>query len=104
MTAAVLTTGPTIRLLAGYHALGRAAALRDHLTQHGPPPFPGTSARARVGEQLIQVVEDAGLTGRGGGAFPTARKMRSVAAARRAAVVVVNAAEGEPASGKDQLL
>lgn len=104
MTAAVLTTGPTIRLLAGYHALGRAAALRDHLTQHGPPPLPGTSARARAGEQLIQVVEDAGLTGRGGGAFPTARKMRSVAAARRAAVVVVNAAEGEPASGKDQLL
>jgi NADH:ubiquinone oxidoreductase subunit F (NADH-binding) len=104
MTAAPVTTGTAGRLLAGYHALGRPAGLRDHLTQHGPPPLPGISARSRVGSQLIQVVEDAGLTGRGGGAFPTARKMRSVAASRGPAVVVVNAAEGEPASGKDAML
>jgi NADH:ubiquinone oxidoreductase subunit F (NADH-binding) len=103
MTASA-TTASTIRLLAGYHALGRAADLSDHLTQYGPPPLPGTSARSHAGQQLIQVIEEAGLTGRGGGAFPTARKMRSVAASRRPAVVVVNAAEGEPASGKDRLL
>jgi NADH:ubiquinone oxidoreductase subunit F (NADH-binding) len=102
MTAAT-TTAPTSRLLAGYHALGRAAGLSDHLTQHGPPPLPGTSAR-HAGRELIHLVEESGLTGRGGGAFPTARKMHSVAASRRPAVVVVNAAEGEPASGKDQAL
>jgi NADH:ubiquinone oxidoreductase subunit F (NADH-binding) len=50
------------------------------------------------------VVEQAGLTGRGGGGFPTARKMRAVAASDRRAVVVVNAAEAEPLSGKDRLL
>lgn len=91
------TTAPhTVRLLADYRALGRPAGLRDHVALHGGLPPAGTG--------LIQAVEEAGLTGRGGGAFPTGRKMRSVAAGRRSAVVVVNAAEGEPASGKDRLL
>ena len=84
------------RLLAGYQATGRAADLRDHLARYGPAPLP--AARA------IGLIEEAGLTGRGGGGFPTARKMRSVAASGRPAVVVVNAAEGEPLSRKDRLL
>jgi NADH:ubiquinone oxidoreductase subunit F (NADH-binding) len=87
---------PATRLLAGYHALGRAATLRDHFAWYGPLPAPR--------DRLIRIVEESGLTGRGGGAFPTGRKMRSVAASGRPAVVVVNAAEGEPASGKDRLL
>jgi NADH:ubiquinone oxidoreductase subunit F (NADH-binding) len=98
------TTAPTSRLLAGYHALGRPADLGDHLSRYGPPPFPEPGSRTRVRTRLIGLVEEAGLTGRGGGAFPTARKMRSVAASGRPAVVVVNAAEGEPLSGKDRLL
>jgi NADH:ubiquinone oxidoreductase subunit F (NADH-binding) len=101
MTAAT-TTAP--RLLAGYHALGRPAGLRDHLSQYGPPPYPELGSRARIGTWLTRLVEEAGLTGRGGGAFPTARKMQAVAASGRPAVVVVNAAEGEPLSGKDRLL
>lgn len=92
------------RLLAGYQATGRAADLRDHLSRYGPLPFPGPGPRARDGAWPIGLVEEAGLTGRGGGGFPTARKMRSVAASGRPAVVVVNAAEGEPLSGKDRLL
>lgn len=104
MTATAMTAAPISRLLAGYHALGRPADLRDHLSQYGPPPFPDLGSRARIEAWLIRLVEEAGLTGRGGGAFPTARKMRLVAAARRPAVVVVNAAEGEPLSGKDRLL
>ncbi|WP_234360150.1 NADH-ubiquinone oxidoreductase-F iron-sulfur binding region domain-containing protein [Streptomyces sp. DSM 15324] len=53
---------------------------------------------------LVDAVEAAGLTGRGGAGFPTARKLRGVAAGRGRPVVVVNAMESEPASRKDQFL
>ena len=43
------------------------------------------------------------MTGRGGAAFPTGRKIASVAAHGNA-VVVANGTEGEPASGKDKVL
>jgi NADH:ubiquinone oxidoreductase subunit F (NADH-binding) len=58
------------------------------------------SAGALIGE-----VRAAGLTGRGGAAFPVHRKLEAVAAARPGrAIVVGNAAEGEPASHKDEAL
>jgi NADH:ubiquinone oxidoreductase subunit F (NADH-binding) len=61
--------------------------------------------RARRGAAaLIKRIEQAGLRGRGGAAFPTAVKMRAVAGERGRAVVVINAAEGEPASMKDRTL
>lgn len=66
-----------------------------HVRKHGLPRFRGGS--------LIEQVAAAGLTGRGGAAFPVARKLRAVAAGRDA-VVVGNAAEGEPASRKDTAL
>ena len=51
-------------------------------------------------------MERAGLTGRGGAAFPTAAKLRAVrdAAAGRTPLVIANGTEGEPASGKDRAL
>ena len=55
------------------------------------------------GPQLIAELERSGLTGRGGAAFPTWRKVGAVSRGRRA-VVIANAAEGEPASGKDAAL
>ena len=56
------------------------------------------------GEALIDVVEASGLRGRGGAAFPTAIKLRSVAAAAHPRHVVANGEEGEPASVKDRWL
>jgi NADH:ubiquinone oxidoreductase subunit F (NADH-binding) len=53
--------------------------------------------------QLLAEIEASGLTGRGGAAFPTARKLAAVARARRPAIVV-NGVEGEPASWKDKVL
>jgi NADH:ubiquinone oxidoreductase subunit F (NADH-binding) len=53
--------------------------------------------------ELIEEVERSGLTGRGGAAFPTARKLAAVAAGRDP-VVVANGTEGEPASAKDKIL
>ncbi len=89
------------RLLAGVSA--RPADLAEHERQHGPLPAPNRSRRQRPG-RLIDVVEAAGLTGRGGAGFPAGRKMRSVAAGPGRKVLVANGAEGEPASLKDRLL
>jgi len=60
-------------------------------------PLPHLDARG-----LIALVEQAGLTGRGGAGFPTARKLASVAG--RSPVIVGNAMEGEPLSSKDAVL
>jgi NADH:ubiquinone oxidoreductase subunit F (NADH-binding) len=55
---------------------------------------------------LIQALDDSGLRGRGGAAFPTGTKWRAVMqhARGRGAVVIANAAEREPASHKDRTL
>jgi NADH:ubiquinone oxidoreductase subunit F (NADH-binding) len=75
----------------------QAMDLDAHLGAYGPPPYRGP-------RQLIEVVAAAGLTGRGGAGFPTARKLAAVAGAGRRAVVVGNGAESEPASCKDKQL
>ncbi len=61
------------------------------------------AARFR-GRALIEETGVAGLTGRGGAAFPVARKLAAVAAAGGGAVAIGNGAEGEPASSKDAAL
>jgi NADH:ubiquinone oxidoreductase subunit F (NADH-binding) len=53
--------------------------------------------------QLIAMVTEAGLSGRGGAGFPMGRKLAAVAL-NGGAVVVANGAEGEPASSKDRVL
>jgi NADH:ubiquinone oxidoreductase subunit F (NADH-binding) len=73
--------------------------LAGHLGLHGPVPYRGSAGA------LIAEVRAAGLTGRGGAAFPVHRKLEAVAAARPGrAIVVGNGAEGEPASHKDEAL
>ena len=78
-------------------------SLEDHLAVHGPLPLVPRRGR-RAESPLIGRVERAGLRGRGGGGFPLARKLRAVARSRRRSVVVINAAEREPASLKDKTL
>ena len=59
-------------------------------------------------ERLIDMAERVDLRGRGGAAFPVARKLAAVLDAaqqrNRSPIVVVNGAEGEPGSAKDRLL
>jgi NADH:ubiquinone oxidoreductase subunit F (NADH-binding) len=72
--------------------------LAAHLARHGPVPYQGGPRR------IIGEVAAAGLTGRGGAAFPTHRKLASVTEYGPVPVVVANGAEGEPASNKDKSL
>jgi NADH:ubiquinone oxidoreductase subunit F (NADH-binding) len=90
------------RLLEGVRAQG-AMDLQTHIDTHGPPPNPRRRERRGAGA-LIDRVEQAGLGGRGGAAFPMAKKMRTVASGKGKPIVVVNATEGEPASLKDRTL
>jgi NADH:ubiquinone oxidoreductase subunit F (NADH-binding) len=55
-------------------------------------------------DELIGLLREAGLTGRGGAGFPAWRKLAAVAASPSRPVVIGNGAEGEPASAKDRTL
>ena len=87
---AYVSEGPV--LLAGIADGPSLAAHRDRL---GPAPVPSAEA-------LGDMARAVDLRGRGGAGFPFAIKLST--AARRKAVVVVNASEGEPASHKDAAL
>jgi NADH:ubiquinone oxidoreductase subunit F (NADH-binding) len=99
-------TAMTTPLIAPAHRrllAGAPADLAAHLHCHGPLPldaYPGAAGR----ERLIDAVDRSGLRGRGGGGFPTGRKLRAVAAGKGPATVLVNGCEGDPVSGKDRLL
>ncbi|MBX7431390.1 NADH-quinone oxidoreductase subunit F [Mycobacterium sp. Y57] len=93
MTTAQRTPEPQAlpRLLAA-----QGPGLAEHQRRFG-------GAMPRFGRRdLIGLVEKAGLTGRGGGGFPTARKIAAVTGHKP--VVVANGAEGEPLSSKDAVL
>lgn len=94
MNASALDLGlvGTQRLLAA-----RDPSLDEHLRMFGPVPAVALA-------ELISITERAGLTGRGGAGFPTARKLRAVSEGRDRPVVVGNAMEGEFLSDKDRTL
>ena len=93
-------TGPL--LLSG---IDRGPGLAAHRARLGALPEPGV-------ESLVTLLGEVGVRGRGGAGFPLARKLQTVVRARgsrpglgsRRPYVVVNAAEGEPASAKDSAL
>jgi len=92
------------RLLAGLvdqHGPGVRLDLAGHHLVHGPLPLRCPRSDR---EDIVARLAEAGLRGRGGAGFPTARKLETVRRLRRRPVVVVNAMEGEPASRKDHLL
>lgn len=73
-----------------------------HVARFGPLPVPDAEA-------LLTQITPLAVRGRGGAGFPLARKLDTVLQHRsrlpgRRPVVVVNAAEGEPASAKDSTL
>ena len=63
-----------------------------------------TPRHADAGRSLHREIEQIGLTGRGGGHFPVAIKWGPALQAGPGGTIVVNAAEGEPASAKDSVL
>lgn len=86
-------------------AAGDNADMSAHVQTFGP--LPASSIEA----DFIDVLESAGLTGRGGAAFASWRKIAAADAAARSRaimaakpVVIANGAEGEPLSFKDKTL
>ncbi len=85
--------------------IDRGPGLVAHRSRLGALPEPGVEA-------LLQLLGEVEVRGRGGAGFPLSRKLQTVMRARgsraklggRRPYVVVNAAEGEPASAKDSAL
>jgi NADH:ubiquinone oxidoreductase subunit F (NADH-binding) len=92
--------GQLPRLLPAGFAAG-PASLADHHARYGKLPLAGRGSARQAA--LIEEVGRSGLRGRGGAAFPTARKIAAVAAGH-ASLVLANGTEGEPASAKDKVL
>ncbi|MFQ5954402.1 MAG: NAD(P)H-dependent oxidoreductase subunit E, partial [Kiloniellales bacterium] len=107
----------------GHHHLGHAAveavaaAARGGVTQTGGPHPPSLDdyraqggyrlladclAGQRMVEDVIGIVEAAGLRGLGGAGFPAGRKWRFVRAEPKPRLLAVNADEGEPGTFKDR--
>ena len=83
---------PARKTLDGYRGTGGYVALEKAL-------------RSMTPAELIAVVDDSGLAGRGGAGFPTGRKLRAVLEAEGGPkTVVCNADEGEPGCFKDRAL
>ena len=89
------------RLLKGLHADKTPMPLAEHLSYHGDLPAAVLESRSPL---VVDEIARSGLMGRGGAAFPTFRKISTVAAKRGRRIVVANGAEGEPASSKDGIL
>jgi NADH:ubiquinone oxidoreductase subunit F (NADH-binding) len=82
--------------------LGRATTLGEHLDRYGALPSWGRDRSSR--QELIELVHQSGLTGRGGASFPTDLKFAAIARQPGEPIVIANGTEGEPASSKDKLL
>jgi len=86
--------------------------VRNHLRQTGPfffAPAPAGEAVAKAAklkpDEIIRIVTDSGLRGRGGAGFPTGRKWAACRSCQSdIKYVVCNADEGEPGTFKDRVI
>ena len=87
------------------HAAPGVESLEEYVAADGG--YPDSSTGGLDAEGLLEEIEQSGLRGRGGAAFPLATKARAVRRAAkwgRTPIVVANGEEGEPASIKDRWL
>src|ERR1700722_18770151 len=89
-------------LRGGWRALHRND-LSSHVAHFGPLPRPDVADRTWA-HLFAAMLEESGLTGRGGASFPAATKFELLLAQHRRPTVMVNVMEGEPASEKDTVL
>ena len=86
-----------------HHLLGHPIDLAGHIEAHGPLAVAMGRHESWRGA-LTASLESSGLTGRGGGGFPSAAKLAMASSHGHGGTLVVNAMEGEPASDKDKVL
>lgn len=85
----------------------RGGALRERAGRESAAEYRAAGGYAPIlspAAGLLEEIAAAGLRGRGGAAFPAARKVRAVMQAPGPRVAVANGEEGEPASAKDRYL
>jgi NADH:ubiquinone oxidoreductase subunit F (NADH-binding) len=100
MTSSVSEAPPRER----YHRLlGHPADFAGHIETHGQLAV-ALNGHPSWQHALISSIEASGLTGRGGGDFPTSIKLNLASSQHRGGTIVVNGMEGEPASDKDKVL
>ena len=93
-----------LRLLAGTSG-GRRLGFADHVATHGPLVLPSDRRQGESwARDLVSEVATSGLTGRGGGGFPTAIKLGGAVDGHHRTTVVIDVMEGEPAAQKDSVL
>ena len=99
----ITDTAVRIRPIAG--ALPRLLLPEDQYWEDLADYLPrGGYVRTPDAAEILELVREARLRGRGGAGFPTAVKLASVAEAEGPRCVVANGEEGEPASIKDRYL
>lgn len=95
---------PNLRLLSRVGKID-PASLEDYRANHG---YEALRLALDLGpEGVIRAISDSGLVGRGGAAFPTARKWEALHAQRHLArphYIICNADESEPGTFKDRIL
>ena len=90
-------------VFAGIRLPGRAGI--EGYRASGGYEAPERALRGMSPEELLDLIADSGLAGRGGAGFPTGQKWRAVAEAPGSPkTVVCNADEGEPGCFKDRAL
>jgi NADH:ubiquinone oxidoreductase subunit F (NADH-binding) len=83
--------------------LGHPTDLAGHIAAHGPLAV-NLGGHASWQRALAASLEASGLSGRGGGGFPSSIKLAAATTHGRGGTLVVNGMEGEPASDKDKVL